>query len=324
MTNTNLLTMASDLGDQELLTRITVLAGREREATAELVAHLAALDVRPSLYAAQGCGSLFTYCTQVLRLSEDATCNRIAAARACRRFPVILDLLASGELTLTAVRMLSPTLTPGNHEAVLERARHRSRREIEAIVAELAPRPDVAPSIRKLPTPALAPSPAPASERGLPSSSHSEMRAPAQPAPTSVPPLTHRPVIEATSPDRFRVQFTFGKESHDKLRRLQYLLRREIPNGDPAAIVDRALTLLLEKVEKRKLDATSKRATPAKTRARSIRPGADNPRNIPAAVQRGVCQRDGDRCAFVSKRGHRCTERSFLESHHIIPYALGG
>jgi hypothetical protein len=78
--------MASDLGDQELLTRITVLAGREREATAELVAHLAALDVRPSLYAAQGCGSLFTYCTQVLRLSEDATCNRIAAARACRGF----------------------------------------------------------------------------------------------------------------------------------------------------------------------------------------------------------------------------------------------
>jgi len=324
MTNTNLLTMASDLGDQELLTRITVLAGREREATAELVAHLAALDVRPSLYAAQGCGSLFTYCTQVLRLSEDATCNRIAAARACRRFPVILDLLASGELTLTAVRMLSPTLTPENHEAVLERARHRSRREIEAIVAELAPRPDVAPSIRKLPTPALAPSPAPASERGLPSSSQAEMSAPPQPAPTSDPPLTHRPVIEATSPDRYRVQFTFGKESHDKLRRLQDLLRREIPNGDPAAIVDRALTLLLEKVEQQKRGTTKRRATAKTARRPSIRPGTDSSRKIPAEVQRGVCQRDGDQCAFVSKSGHRCTERSFLEFHHIVPYALGG
>ena len=324
MTNTNLLTMASDLGDQELLTRITVLAGREREATAELVAHLAALDVRPSLYAAQGCGSLFTYCTQVLRLSEDATCNRIAAARACRRFPVILDLLASGELTLTAVRMLSPTLTPEKHEAVLERARHRSRREIEAIVAELAPRPDVAPSIRKLPTPALAPSPAPASERGLPSSSQAEMSAPPQPAPTSDPPLTHRPVIEATSPDRYRVQFTFGKESHDKLRRLQDLLRREIPNGDPAAIVDRALTLLLEKVEQQKRGTTKRRATAKTARRPSIRPGTDSSRKIPAEVQRGVCQRDGDQCAFVSKSGHRCTERSFLEFHHIVPYALGG
>jgi len=102
--NTNLIDHASRLSDQELLARVNVLAGRERAALVDLVAHLAALEVRPSLYAAQGHGSLFTYCTQVLRLSEDATCNRIAAARACRRFPVILDLLASGELTLTSVR----------------------------------------------------------------------------------------------------------------------------------------------------------------------------------------------------------------------------
>jgi len=57
---------------------------------------------------------------------------------------------------------------------------------------------------------------------------------------------------------------------------------------------------------------------------RSIRPGADNSRNIPPEVQRAVCQRDGDQCAFVSKDGHRCTERTFLEFHHILPYALGG
>jgi len=151
------------------------------------------------------------------------------------------------------------------------------------------------------------------------------MRAPAQPAPTSVPPLTHRPVIEATSPDRYRVQFTFGKESHDKLRRLQDLLRREIPSGDPGVIVDRALTLLLEKVEKQKRGGPTRRSTSAKpARIRSIRPGADNSRNIPADVQRGVCERDRDQCAFVSKDGHRCTERSFLEFHHIVPFALGG
>jgi hypothetical protein len=323
--NTNILTLASALSDQELLARLGALATKEREALVDLVAHLAALEVRPSLYAAQGYGSVFSYCTQVLRLSEDATCNRIAAARACRRFPVILDLLASGELTLTAVRMLSPTLTPANHEAVLARARHRSCREIEAIVAELAPRPDVAPSIRKLPTPASAPPSTPALESAVPSGNQAEMSAPAEPAPTSVPRSSTRPVIESTSPDRYRVQFTFGKESHDKLRRLQDLLRREIPNGDPAAIVDRALTLLLEKVEKQKRGGPTKRATPAKAaRVRSIRRGADNSRNIPPEVQRGVCERDGDQCAFVSKDGHRCTERTFLEFHHIIPCALGG
>jgi hypothetical protein len=37
-----------------------------------------------------------------------------------------------------------------------------------------------------------------------------------------------------------------------------------------------------------------------------------------------VSERDGDRCAFVSKDGRRCEERGFLEFHHVIPYAMGG
>jgi hypothetical protein len=94
--NSNILLTASALSDQDLLARLEVLAGKEREASVELVAHLAVLDSRPALFAAQGYGSLFSYCTQALRLSEDAACNRIEAARACRLFPLILELLASG------------------------------------------------------------------------------------------------------------------------------------------------------------------------------------------------------------------------------------
>jgi hypothetical protein len=136
---TNILTTANGLSDRDLLARLDALADRERETAAELVAHLAALDRRPSLYAAEGYSSLYSYCTQVLRLSEDAACSRIEAARACRRFPVILDRLASGELTLTAARLLGRHLTPENHQAVLARAARRSRSQIDALVAELAP-----------------------------------------------------------------------------------------------------------------------------------------------------------------------------------------
>ena len=156
--NTNILALASGLSDHDLLTRLLALAGKEREATVELVAHLAALDSRPSVYAAKGFGSLFSYCVEALRLSEDATCNRIYAARACRRFPKILEALAAGEMSLTSVRMLSPHLTDENWQTVLARAAGRSRRDIEALVAELAPRPDVPSSVRKLPTPAVPPS----------------------------------------------------------------------------------------------------------------------------------------------------------------------
>jgi hypothetical protein len=319
--NTNILTLASRLSDQDLLARVGVLASKEREASVELVAHLAALDARPALYAAEGHGSLFTYCTDVLRLSEDATCNRIHTARACRDFPIILEALASGALSLTSVRILRPHLTPQNHEAVLARAFGRSRREIEALTAELAPRPDVPSSVRKLPpvTPARRLMPAATSTATRVEAATLGSPEPAPPVSSPAPPMTtRRPIIETTSPERYRVQFTIGKESHDKLRRLQALLRREIRDGDPGAIFDRALTLLLEKVEKAKLGAA------AKPRPRPIRPGADRQRDVPSHVQRAVSQRDGGQCAFVSKGGHRCTERTFLEFHHIRPYALGG
>src|ERR1700716_1381119 len=62
--NTHILALASGLSDQDLLARIGALAGKEREASVDLVAHLAALETRPSLYASEGCGSLFSYCTR--------------------------------------------------------------------------------------------------------------------------------------------------------------------------------------------------------------------------------------------------------------------
>jgi len=51
--NTNILVTANGLSDRDLLARLDALAGRERAASAELVAHLAALDSRPSLYASR-------------------------------------------------------------------------------------------------------------------------------------------------------------------------------------------------------------------------------------------------------------------------------
>jgi hypothetical protein len=290
---TNILATAAALSDQNLLARLDVLAGREREASVELVAHLAALDARPAVYAAQGYGSMFSYCTQALRLSEDAACNRIEAARACRRFPVILDLLASGAMTLTSVRLLGRHLTPENQQAVLAKASGRSRQQIEALVAELAPRPDVPSLVRRLPTfTGMVPSSAEAA------TSMSEPPPALAPSPAAFS-QTLRPIVQATAPERYRVQFTIGVETHERLRRVQALLRREIPDGNPAAIFDRALTLLLEKVERTKLGGAAKP---------SARPGGH----------------DAGQCAFVSPTGRRCSERTFLEFHHVQPYAKQG
>jgi hypothetical protein len=348
--NTNTLVLASNLSDHDLLAHLVRLASAEREASAELVAHLAALDLRPSVYAALGYGSLFDYCTGALRLSEDAACSRIAVARACRRLPAILDGLVSGDVSLTSVRLLAPHLTPENHRDVLARACGRRRPEIEALVAELAPRPDVPTSVRKLPVPS--PVLAPAAPTALPPATVESFEAapspavpsPAVPSPAVLAPAVsaspvlappaHRPIVQPTSPERYRVQFTMGKESYDKLRRLQDLLRREIPSGDAGLIFERALDLLLEKVEKAKLGVPAKAAatSPKVAPPRSIRPETDRPpaqparksRYRPRHMDRAAWTRDDGQCGFVSRDGRRCTERAFLEFHHIQPFALGG
>jgi 5-methylcytosine-specific restriction endonuclease McrA len=145
---------------------------------------------------------------------------------------------------------------------------------------------------------------------------------------------SHRPIVKPLAPERYRVQFTIGQDSHDKLRRVQALLRREVPDGDPGLIFERALALLLEKVEKEKLGATARRrhsnseVRPARAYENRIRPGTDKgsgrSRHIPNEVKRAVWYRDGGQCAFVSDTGRRCMERSFLELHHVQPYALDG
>ena len=55
--------------------------------------------------------SMFAYCTEVLHLSEAEAYFRIAAARASRKHPVLLSMLADGRLHLTAIAKLAPHLT---------------------------------------------------------------------------------------------------------------------------------------------------------------------------------------------------------------------
>src|SRR3990172_3198419 len=191
----DLLFSLRQLSDAELIARVKNLAARERDATAQLVAHLAELDTR-DVHIRAGYGSLFTYCRYALPLSEHEAYNRIEAARAARRFPVILKMLSEGSVNLTTVRLLAPHLTPDNYRGVLESARGKRKPEVEEIVARLSPRPDVPPSLRKLPAP-KAPAPAPPPPL--------EMAAPLAPAlaTRAVPPPVSSAGLTALSPDRY-------------------------------------------------------------------------------------------------------------------------
>ena len=136
--------------DDELLERLSALLRKSRRTEADLVAHIGEVD-RRRFYARAAAPSLFAYCTEVLHLSEAEAYLRIAAARAARQHPQLLAMLDDGRLHLSAVAKLSPHLTPENRDPVLQRATHRSKREVEELVAELSPRPDVPCLVRRLP-----------------------------------------------------------------------------------------------------------------------------------------------------------------------------
>src|SRR5437870_3407703 len=92
----------SHLTDHALLRDLAALVADDRITTAVMLAHLAEVDAR-QLYLPAAYPSMYEYCVGELRLSEDAACKRICAARAARKFPAIFYAVADGRLHLSAV-----------------------------------------------------------------------------------------------------------------------------------------------------------------------------------------------------------------------------
>ena len=281
------------LSDDELLRRLLDLLGQSRRVEADLVAHIGEVDAR-RLYAREAAPSMFAYCTEVLHLSEAEAYLRITVARASREHPILLEMLGDGRLHLSGIAKLAPHLNAGNRDAVLARAAHRSKREIEELVAELAPRPDAPTLVRKVPQPVqLRPDGVEAEHLGsgdrrptVPASACRAARGRAGPprSPGS---------IQALAPARYKVQFTASAELCQKIERLKALMRSSIPDGDLAAIIEDAVSEKLARLEARRF---AKTATPRK----SLGSTSTSPKSryVPAAVRRAVY--DGTAAAVAS------------------------
>lgn len=313
----------ADLPDAELITEVQSLAACERSATVALIAAIGEVDAR-RLYRELGYSSLFVFCTKRLRLSEHAAYGRITAARAAQAWPLVLTLLEDGSITLTTVVLLASHLTAENHTDLLAAAVHKSKREVEQQVATLRPQPPVATMVRRMPTPAKA---APASvvcppsvpvtpptrldlmtdageaqprghvaERDADVHSAEAIRAnaPCDGAASRLALPVQPAVIAPLSPERYKVQLTITRETHDKLRRVQDLMRHTVPNGDPAVIFDRALSALLDALEKRKL-ARARNPRPQLTKSRRGKSGARATCPPPLNVKCGLATLAGAR-----------------------------
>jgi len=328
--------------DDVLLRRLAEILGQSRRVETDLIAHIGEADER-RLYAREAFPSMFAYCTEALHLSEGEAYLRIAVARASREHPMPLPMLGDGRLHLSAIALLAPHITAENREILLRRAAHRSKRRIEELIAEVAPRKDAPSLMRRLPekprpailaaptaTPSVAVSRAPGDE---PTPSGMGMTVTSSPAhlltlspdapsfsgPPSPNPPAPPPVVQPLAPGRYKVQFTASAGLHEKLQRLRALMRSQVPDGDLGTIIEAAVTEKLERLEARRFAATTRPRKDLSTTDTS-----PSSRRIPAAVRRAVHERDGGRCRYVDASGRRCDERHHLEYHHIHPFGLGG
>ena len=160
--------------DRELLEGLKVRVGNGRQLMAEVLAHLGEVEER-RLHLEAGYSSMFAYCVSRLGMSEDEACRRIDVARLARRHPALFPRLATGQLSLSVAALLKPYLSTervSTERAVTERVSAegavteraigdvdlliaavsgKSVQQAREALAALFPRPDVEPSIRKLP-----------------------------------------------------------------------------------------------------------------------------------------------------------------------------
>ena len=226
-------------------------------------------------------------------------------ARPAQKFRGLVD----GRLHLTAASLLAKEMDASNAEALIAASAHQTRRAIEALLADRAPKPDAPTRTQRVPSPRPAAPP----ERSL-----FDAQRPQRPYPSQAG--RPRAATTATTPlgqARFKVSFTASARLMGKLEQLGALLSHTTSPRDLPGQLEAAVDVALDVLHKRRFGA--------KTQAkRTSKPVAAGSRHIPLAVRGAVHERDGGRCSFVAPDGRRCDSTHRLQLDHIVPFALGG
>ncbi len=301
----------SQLAGPTVVQNALALVAHGNRNTAAVLAHFADIDAR-RLYRPEGYPSMFAWCVGAAKLSEDSAARHIRAARLARRFPLILRLVEDGRLTLAALGLLAPHLVESNAGELLAAAAGRTNRQVEQLLAERFPQPDVPTVLCSLAAPALVME----TRMGAEVAARPVQGNDKSPAALRVTARNSFARTTPLGPGRHLLQVTLPDGPHEKLCYAQALLGHSIPSGDLVQVLDRLFDLGLAQLEKQKRGAGG--------RGRSSRGRNPDSRYIPVAVRRIVWERDGGRCTFVSEKGHRCEATRLIEFDHVEPFARGG
>ena len=302
------------LKNAELLERLSVLAERCNELTAELLEYLAVVEER-MLFAELGFPSLHAFCVSELKMSEGAAGRRVVAARAGRRFPELFELIARGELHLSAVCALSPRLTRENAGELFAACAGKARRQVDELLAARFPRADIREEVRRLP----GVEPLSAERFGVRFTADAELRDLIEQARE----LARHRLPSGDLAALMKLALSEFVRSEEKRR---FGVGSRKPDKAESAETSSPGGVTRASAATSRGDAKLQTAPPGGVESRATLPGGvkRTRRRIKVAVRREVFERDGGRCSFVSLDGRRCGARAWLEFDHVWPWARRG
>ena len=330
----------SGVSDQELVSKLKLLAGKEREITHSVVNHLAEM-IRRRLYAELGYASVFDYATRALGYSKASANRRTKAAKVIAQFPEVYQCLENGRLTLSVLEVVADGLGTENAREMLAEVEGKSRDEALRVVAAYFPVKESWLNDRITPI-VVQTEAADCGDKDLFNSEEFTLVRSE---------LNSNPVKKD---EKVRIMFTAKRRVQEKLERAKELLFAAEGRATLEVVFERALDEYLkrncpEEREKQRILKKQQRHE-RKHRRRKQRgenlarevdalkaiagqvvpqmPKADknpaNARYIPVKLRDKILKRDGHRCTYVAPDGTRCTARANLQMDHEIPLALGG
>jgi 5-methylcytosine-specific restriction endonuclease McrA len=272
--------------------------------------------MKRNIHTKSGYSSLHKYCLSILPLSKGAVYRRTQVAGKIHRYPILLDLIGSGKLTLTAASVIVGNIGVNTSDSQIISFVGKTVDEIKDLIGE-SDRHEAPDSISRTKD-RLIEVPVDSSRIGsseFTSSSQLGSSTPVQnnAEPNSCLDRSETPQKEFIKEKRYVVQFTGSEALNKKLKRAREVLSHKYPNGKCEEIIGEALDALLAKF------------APENQKSNNMdKPHNEDSAYIPRKMKRDALKNAGYCCELTTTNGKRCDERSKLEIDHIISRAHGG
>ena len=321
--------MQASLQIQKIHERALQVSSNHRQSEIELISLLQEMDkCRGYLYFEAN--SLFDYANRILQLSEATSSNLINVARKSIEVPALKEAIENGALSVSKARKIIPVLTIENQNAWIMLATQNTTREIERAVAKEKPELAVKESARFITEDRLE------LTFGISDVNYKKLKRVCDlESQRTAKPINQESAIAAALEaylekfDPIRAAERSAKRKARARNGAEGETRSKVKSGDASIPVATTTESEFESTSATSAALNTESTTAFAPQGDAQRVTGHTPKivtkpTLSRALIHQINIRDGWQCTYQTSQGLRCTNRRWLEFHHILPRAAGG